>query len=108
MNTKNSESISSMVTNKITNKISFFNKNNSFNLFNKMVYVHETAITKTYSKVLNTFKTFNERPLSSLTYIFQADSDYLKVFCLLLMYKCVIVTKVFFFTPLLLFAFRLI
>ena len=93
MNTKNSESISSIVTNKITNKISFFNKNNSFNLFNKMVYVHETAITKTYSKVLNTFKTFNERPLSSLTNIFLADSDYLKVFCLLLMYKCVIVTK---------------
>ena len=86
MSTKNSESISSLVTNKITNKISLFNKNNSFNLFNKMVHVHETAITKTcYSKVLNTFKTFNERPLSSLTNIFLVNSDYLKVFCLLLM-----------------------
>ena len=58
-----------MVTNKIANKIILFNKNNSFNLFNKMVYVHKMTTTKTYSKAFNTFKALNKRPLRSLTNI---------------------------------------
>ena len=49
-----------MVTNKTANKI---------NLFNKMVYVHKMAITKTYLKAFNTFKAFNDRTLRSLTNI---------------------------------------
>ena len=49
-----------MATNKIPNKINLFNENNSFNLFNKMVYVHKMVITKTYSKAFNSFKVFNE------------------------------------------------
>ena len=56
-----------MVTNKIANIINLFNENNSFNLFNKMVYIHKMTITKTYSKAFNTFKAFKERPLKSLT-----------------------------------------
>ena len=35
-----------MVTTIITNKINLFNKNNSFNLFNKMVYVHKVDSKK--------------------------------------------------------------
>ena len=58
-----------MVTNKIANKITLFNKNNSFNLFNKMVYVHKMTITKPYSKAFNTFKVLNKRLLRSLTNI---------------------------------------
>ena len=50
-----------MVTNKIANKINLFNKNNSFNLFNKMVYVNKITTTKTYSKA---FKPFNLSPLT--------------------------------------------
>ena len=53
-----------MVTNKTANKI---------NLFNKMVYVHKMAITKTYLKAFNTFNdtltTINDRTLRSLTNI---------------------------------------
>ena len=58
-----------MVTNKIVKKINLFNENNSFNLFNKMVYVYKMTITKTYLKAFNTFKAFNERTLRSLTNI---------------------------------------
>ena len=58
-----------MVKNKIAKKINLFDKNNSFNLFNKMIYFHKMTITKTHSKVFNTFKIFNKRPLRSLTNI---------------------------------------
>ena len=58
-----------MVANKIANKINLFKENNSFNLFNKMVYVHKMTITKTYLEAFNTFKAFNQRTLRSLTNI---------------------------------------